>query len=72
MVTDLASGIKRILPFADQVLEGVLYEETELLEVAVRRLYHLIEDTAEFVVVYAKRSPASAFYLQICFLVIYC
>jgi hypothetical protein len=39
-------------------LEGVLYEE-ELLDGVVRRLCDLIGDTADFVVGYVKRGPAS-------------
>jgi hypothetical protein len=54
------------------VIEGILYEETELLEVAVRKLYNLIEDTAEFVVNYAKRIPSSTLYLLLCHLYIHC
>jgi len=57
-VSDLASGIDRLLPFAERALEGVLYEE-ELLEGIVRKLYDLIGDTADFVIGYVKRGPAS-------------
>ena len=57
-VSDLASGIDRILPFAKRVLEDVLYEE-ELLEEAVRKLYDLMGDAASFIIDYAKRGPAS-------------
>jgi len=37
-LSDLATGIGGILPFAERVLEGVLYEE-ELLEDAFRKLW---------------------------------
>jgi len=57
-VSDLASGIERILPFAERVLEDVLYEE-ELLDEAVRKLYDLMGDAANFIIDYAKRGPAS-------------
>jgi len=57
-VSDLASGIGEILPFAERVLEDVLYEE-ELLDEAVRRLYDLMGDAANFIIDYAKRGPAS-------------
>jgi hypothetical protein len=57
-VSDLASGIDGIVPFAERVLEGVLYEE-ELLDGAVRRLYDSIGDTPDFVIDYAKRGPTS-------------
>jgi hypothetical protein len=49
----------RILLFAKQALDGILYEE-ELLADAVKRLYDLVGDTANFVIGYAKRGPASA------------
>lgn len=67
MVSDLASGIERILPFATHVLEDVLYDETELLDGAIRKLYEVITDTAVFVVDYAKRSPTSTLCLLRCF-----
>ena len=57
-VSDLASGIDGILPFAKQTTEDVLYED-ELLDKVVRKLYDLIGDTANFVIGYAKRGPAS-------------
>ena len=57
-VSELASGIDGLLPFAERSLEGVLYEE-ELLDGVVRRLYDLIGDTANFAVGYVKRGPAS-------------
>jgi hypothetical protein len=57
-VSDLASGIDGILPFAERVLEGVVYEE-ELLGSAVRMLCDIIGDTAAFVGDYAKRGPTS-------------
>ena len=66
MVSDLAWGIERILPFATHVLEDVLYDETELLDEAVRKLYDIITDTAEFIVGYPKRSPISALCLLWC------
>jgi hypothetical protein len=57
-VSELASGIDGLLPFAEQSLEGVLYEEG-LLDGVVRRLYDLIGDAASFIVGYVKRGPAS-------------
>jgi hypothetical protein len=57
MVSDLADQIGRILPFAKQVLEEITYEDTDLLEGAVRKLYDLIMDTAEFICDYVRRSP---------------
>ncbi|PVF92870.1 hypothetical protein CPB86DRAFT_790727 [Serendipita vermifera] len=58
-VADLADQIERILPFAKQALEEIVYDDTELLEVAIGRLYNLIMDTAEFTCEYVRRRPAS-------------
>lgn len=49
MVSDLAVGIARVLPFANQVLEDVLYDETETLKEVVRKMRELIVDTATFI-----------------------
>jgi hypothetical protein len=57
-VSDLASGIDALLPFAKRALEGVPYEE-ELVDRVVMKMYNLIEDTANFVIGYAKRCPTS-------------
>jgi hypothetical protein len=57
-VSELASGINGLLPFAELSLEGVLYEE-ELLNGVIMTLYNLIGDTADFIVGYVKRGPAS-------------
>jgi len=57
MVSNLSLRIERILSFATHVLEYVLYDETELLDGAVRKLSEVITDTAEFIIGYVKRSP---------------
>jgi hypothetical protein len=57
-ISDLASGIEGILPFAKQTAEDVLFED-ELLDKVVGKLYDLIGDTVNFVIGYAKRGPAS-------------
>ncbi|CAG8716941.1 1631_t:CDS:2, partial [Acaulospora colombiana] len=46
MVSELAGQIQRVLPFAQQALEEILYEDTELLESAVKNLFSLIMDAA--------------------------
>jgi hypothetical protein len=58
-VSDLASGIDRILPFAEQAPDHIPYEE-ELLDEVIIRLFYLIGDTVDFVIGYAKRGPACA------------
>ena len=59
MVSDLASSIERILPFAKRALEDVLYDKAELLEPLVKKMYNLISETATFICGYVKRSPTS-------------
>jgi hypothetical protein len=71
MVSDLASWIERILLFATHLLEDVLYDETELLDGAVCKLYEVITETAGFVIGYAKRSATSTLCLIRCCSVIY-
>jgi uncharacterized protein with HEPN domain len=56
-VSDLASEIDGIIPFAKQTMEDILHED-ELLDNVVRKLYDLIGDTANFIIGYAKRGPA--------------
>ncbi|KIM24838.1 hypothetical protein M408DRAFT_331512 [Serendipita vermifera MAFF 305830] len=58
MVSDLAIGVDRILPFANRTLEDVLYDDADVLEDVIRRLHETVVDTATFLCVYAKRSPA--------------
>jgi hypothetical protein len=56
MVCDLADQIECMLPFATQVLEEILYDDTEPLEEAVRKLYILIIDATEFICSYVRRN----------------
>lgn len=59
MVSDLAAGIGRILPFAERTLDDVLYDEAELLDPLIKKLFDLIVEAATFICEYAKRSPTS-------------
>jgi hypothetical protein len=61
MMSDLASAVESILPFAERTMEDVLCDDADLLEGVVRRLYELIGDTATFICGYAKRSPTCEF-----------
>jgi hypothetical protein len=66
MVSDLVGQMGRILPFAEQVLEGILYDETELLDEAVKTFYGLIIVTAEFVCDYIRgSSPSGMYFLKV-------
>jgi hypothetical protein len=57
MVSALADGIARILPFATLALEEVVCDETELLDRAIRKMCTLIADAANFICAYAKQHP---------------
>ena len=61
MVSDLASAVDRILPFAKRALEEVLEGDADLLEGVIRRLYELIGDVASFICGYTKRGRACEF-----------
>lgn len=58
MLSDLADQIERILPFAKQAPEEIVYDDTELLEGAIGKLYNLIMNMAEFICDYVRRRPA--------------
>jgi hypothetical protein len=61
MVSDLTDQIERLLPFAKQALEELVYDDTELLEGAVRRLCNLVMEAAEFICDYVKKAPTSMY-----------
>jgi hypothetical protein len=58
MVSDLADGIGRILPFIPKV-QGQTVDDIDLLEAIIRRLFDLAMDTAQFICGYVHRSPLS-------------
>jgi hypothetical protein len=62
-VSELAECVGRILPFAEEFIEDIVYDDTELLERVVRRLCALIRDTAAFICEYAQQSLMSVFFL---------
>jgi hypothetical protein len=59
MVSDLADGIDRILPFVHKVQGQTIHDDLEQLETVIRRLFDLAIDTAEFICNYVHRSPLS-------------
>ena len=61
MVSDLADGVGRILPFVRKVQEQTVHDDDDLLEAVIRRLYDIVMDTAEFICGYVHRSPLSMF-----------
>ena len=58
MVSDLASALGRIVPFAKRALEEVLEGDADLLEGVIERLYELIGEIAAFICGYIKRGRA--------------
>jgi hypothetical protein len=59
MVSELTDQIEHLLPFAKQAMEEIVYDDTELLEGVIRKLYNLVMDMAEFICGYVKKSPTS-------------
>jgi hypothetical protein len=59
MVSDLAEGVGRILPFVQKVQEQTLNDDIDLLEDVIRRLYDIFKDTAEFIGSYVHQSALS-------------
>ena len=56
MIFDLADVVNRILPFAERAIEDVLYDDVDLLERVIGKMYELIVDTATFICNYTKRN----------------
>lgn len=57
---DLANRVERILPFVERIEEEALYDEANgVLSGAVKMLYDVILDTAEFISGYACQSALS-------------
>ncbi|PVF92453.1 WD40 repeat-like protein [Serendipita vermifera] len=56
MVSDLASQLKRVLPFAEKAIEDSIEESTDLLRKTIEKLYILTMGTAQFVCEYVKKS----------------
>ena len=61
MVSDLANGVKQILLFAERAIEDALYDDADLLEKVIGKMYELIVETATFVCNYTKRSIAGEY-----------
>ncbi|KAG8788918.1 hypothetical protein FRC16_001289 [Serendipita sp. 398] len=59
-VSDLASQLKRIFPFASKSLEEAIDDNTDLLRKTIGRLYSLAIDVAEFTYDYVKQNRFSA------------
>jgi hypothetical protein len=59
MVSDLADGVGRIIPFVNKVQEQTVDSDSDLLDSVIRRLFDLAIETAEFICGYVHQSPLS-------------
>jgi len=51
----LFNRLQRILPLADKVAEDIVYEETEILEKIIPRMFEVMQSVARFSCDYVKR-----------------
>lgn len=59
MVSNLADGVERIIPFVRQIQEQALYSDAELMDGIIRKVYDLVLDVADFISGYVCRSAMS-------------
>jgi mannose/fructose/N-acetylgalactosamine-specific phosphotransferase system component IIB len=55
MPSDLLDRLQRILIFADKVADEIVYEETEILEKTIPRMFKVMEKVAKCSCDYVKR-----------------
>jgi len=55
MPLDLLDRLRRILFFADKVADEIVYEETEILEKTIPRMFKVMENVAKGSCDYVKR-----------------
>jgi len=55
MPSELLDRLKRILFFADQFADETMYEETEILEKTVSRMFGVMQKVAKYSCDYVKR-----------------
>ena len=55
MPLDLLDRLQRILIFADKVADEIAYEETEILEKTIPRMFKVMQKVAECSCDYVKR-----------------
>ena len=55
MPLDLFNRLQRILFFADKVAEESVYEETEILEKTIPRMFETMQRVAKYTCNYVKR-----------------
>ena len=55
MPSDLLDRLQRILNFAEKVADEIVYEETDILEKTVQRMFKVMEKVAKCSCDYVKR-----------------
>jgi len=55
MPSELLDRLQRILHFADKVADEIVYEETEILEKTIPRMFKVMEKVAKCSCDYVKR-----------------
>ena len=65
MPSGLFDRLQRILPLADKVAEDIVYEETEVLEKLMPRMFEVMQAVAKFSCDYVRRGRFGG---EICFL----
>jgi hypothetical protein len=60
MPSGLLDRLQRILPFADQVADEIVYEKTDILEKTISRMFEVMYRVAEFSCDYVKNSGWSS------------
>jgi hypothetical protein len=55
MPSDLLDRLERILLFADKVADEIVYEETEILEKTIPRMFKVMQNVAKYSCDYVKR-----------------
>jgi len=61
MPSDLLDRLRRVLFFADKVADEIVYEETEILEKTIPRLFKVMENVAKGSCDYVKRGRFSEY-----------
>ena len=65
MPSGLFDRLQRILPLADKVAEDIVYEETEVLEKLMPRMFEVMQAVAKFSCDYVRRGRFGG---EFCFL----
>jgi hypothetical protein len=60
MPSDLLDRLQRIMFFADKVADEIVYEETEILENTIPRMFKVMEKVAKCSCDYVKRGRFGA------------